>query len=791
MTMKTAKLIASLAFAAALLPAAALAKPLELIVFFGGANWPLWVAADKGFFGAQGLEVNITSTPGSVYLVQNLVQGKFDIGFATFDNVVGYDEGQGEAPLDRPADLVAVVGGLTGGVRLMASPGIQSIADLKGQSLAVDAPSTGYSLVMRKFLEEGGLSEADYRMDNMGGTGARAQALMDGKIVATIVTSPIDQGPRAKGFRVLADSSSIGPYQATLFMVRREWARAHEAELVHFARAYIDAVAWLADPAHRDEAVALYLKHLPKANAQSAAKAWDALLGGKDEGLRKDGSIDMAGAATVLKLRSEFGRPRKDLTDLSRYVDESYYRKAVAMAPSASPTNASARAGGTAEARNMELVGYQDLSGRSAYQPLVHRQGERWIAYIGHHGGKTRNPITGVDEDNGTSIVDVTDPRAPKLLAHIPGEPGSGESGGAQMVRLCDGATLPKADKSKVYLLRPFGNKAHEIWDVTDPARPKILTTIVKVKGTHKSWWECDTGIAYLVSGLDGWRVRRMTQVYDLSDPAHPRFIRNFGLAGQQPGATGEAPEELHGPISTGPQGNRVYFGYGTNKRGILQIVDRKKLLEGAAEPTDANLDYPEVGRMYLPPTNGAHTTFPVLGVPVAEFAKDKEGAKRDFAVIVDESLKNECEEARQMVWIADITAEKHPFNVSSWTVPEASGNFCARGGRFGSHSSNENMTPIYYRRMVFIAFFNAGVRALDIRDPYHPKEVAYYIPAVTDLTDKRCVGKGAAERCKVAIQTNNVDVDDRGYVYVVDRANTGMHILQLSGDARQVADFR
>ena len=445
---------------------------------------------------------------------------------------------------------------------------------------------------------------------------------------------------------------------------------------------------------------------------------------------------------------------------------------------------------GAAEKSNMEIVGSDALQARSAYQPLVHKQGDRWIAYVGHHGGKTMNPLTGAVEDNGTSILDVTDPRQPRPLFHIPGEPGDGESGGAQMVRVCDGAELPKGDKSKFYLLRTYGNAAHEIWDVTDPGKPTLLTTIVKVKGTHKNWWECDTGIAYLVSGLEGWRVRRMTQVYDLSDPAKPRFIRNFGLPGQQPGAQGNAPMELHGPISTGPKGNRVYFGYGTNKSGVLQIVDRDKLLNGPKEVTDANLHYPEVGRLELPPTNGAHTTFPVLGVDVAEFAKDKVGSKRDFAVIVDESLVNECAEARQMVWIADITAETKPFNVASWTVPEASGNFCARGGRFGSHSSNENMTPIYYKRVVFIAFFNAGVRALDIRDPYHPKEIGYFIPAVNEKTDKRCVGSGAAERCKVAIQTNNVDVDDRGYIYIVDRANTGLHILELTGEARKAANL-
>jgi hypothetical protein len=99
-------------------------------------------------------------------------------------------------------------------------------------------------------------------------------------------------------------------------------------------------------------------------------------------------------------------------------------------------------------------------------------------------------------------------------------------------------------------------------------------------------------------------------------------------------------------------------------------------------------------------------------------------------------------------------------------------------------------MTPIYYKRVLFLAHFNAGVRALDVRDPFHPTEIAYYIPAVTDQTDKRCAGAGTEQHCKVAIQTNNVDVDDRGYIYGVDRANTGMVILELSGEARSVANL-
>lgn len=458
-----------------------------------------------------------------------------------------------------------------------------------------------------------------------------------------------------------------------------------------------------------------------------------------------------------------------------------------------------------ADSSNMQLVGYNDLQGRSAYQPEIKRQGDRWIAYVGHHGGTAVNPMTGKEEPHGTSIVDVTDPKNPKYLAHIPGQPlvgatattpGASESGGAQQVRICSGATLPRADRTKFYLLRTYGNTAgsgHEMWDVTDPARPSRINVIVSgLTGTHKNWWECDTGIAYLVSGQPGWRVPRMMKIYDLSDPARPVFIRDFGLPGQQPGSTGTPPGDngLHGPVSTGPQGNRVYFAYGYVKDGVVQIVDREKLLKGPAEPTEANLLYPQISRMDLPPNVGAHNVFPLLDMPIAEFAKEKDNV-RDMLVIVDEATGRDCATSpRAMMWIADITTETKPFGVANWTVPEGSGNYCARGaGRFGTHSTHENFTPIYYNRIMFVAHFNAGVRAIDIRDPFHPKEIAYYIPAPTAKT--ACAAGRPGEPCTRGIQTNNVEVDDRGYVYAADRAGTGLHILELTGAARSVANIR
>jgi hypothetical protein len=450
------------------------------------------------------------------------------------------------------------------------------------------------------------------------------------------------------------------------------------------------------------------------------------------------------------------------------------------------------------EASNMRLVGYNDLQARSAYQPIIQRQGDRYIAYVGHHGGtesvpKPINPLNNQAEFNGTSILDVTDPKQPKYLTHIPGQEGVGEQGGAQMVRACEGRGLPKADPAKIYLLRPFGGQGHEIWDVTRPEAPALITRVSwNLKDTHKSWWECDTGIAYLVSGVDTWRTRRMTEVFDLSDPAKPVKIRDYGLAGQQPGATGAVPTELHGMISTGPGGNRVFFGYGTNKGGVLQIVDREKLLNGPREPTPENLRYPVIGQLDMLPLNGAHSTIPLGRMKIDEFSGDASGAERDMLMIVDESLVNECQagETRQMVWFVDASVEARPMVVSNFNV-HGGKQFCGRGGRFGSHSANESMAPVFHQKLAFVTWFNAGVRAIDIRDPYSPKEVGYFIPAITEATEKRCIKVDGQDRCKTAIQSNNVETDDRGYIYVVDRANTGLHILELTGEARAIAGLQ
>jgi hypothetical protein len=453
---------------------------------------------------------------------------------------------------------------------------------------------------------------------------------------------------------------------------------------------------------------------------------------------------------------------------------------------------------------DLKLVGYDALQGRSAYQPVVHAYGERRILFVGHHAGEARNPATGKIEKNGLSILDVTDPAAPRYLAHVP--PTGDVANGTQHVQVCDGSALPSADRSKVYAMRTNGLLSYEVLDVTDPAAPRFVTTIAETgvssrpesergnRETHKVQWDCATGIAYLNGTASGWRVTRVLQAFDVGNPAAPKHIRDFGLIGYEPGASGDYPPPqvagLHQPVVVG---DRMYLGYNSGEEGVLQILNRDKFLRGdptAPEPltpVPANLRYPEIARVDMPSYWGVHTAKPIYDFEIADYADNSEARVRDLLLVSSEAGTFRCQEPRDVLLIFDITDERHPLPISSFQVPEEPGDFCHRGGRFGPHSFADANTA-FDKKLVVLAYFNAGVRVVDIRNPFAPKEVARYIPAVTAATTESCIEIAGVRHCDKAIQTNNVNLDDRGYIYAVDRASTGLHILELTGSAREIA---
>ncbi len=345
--------------------------------------------------------------------------------------------------------------------------------------------------------------------------------------------------------------------------------------------------------------------------------------------------------------------------------------------------------------KNMKLVGTNDLQARSNYQVMVQKQGNRYIAYVGHHtltgpgeglapAGTPplprRNPLTGVDEENGTSIVDVTDPAHPNYLAHIP--VGDTLGGGAQMTRVC--ANLPNGG-AKVYLLRNYHNSAHEIWDVTDPSNPQGVRTVRggnplvgQLVTTHKNWWECDTGIAYIVGSrasdaTAGWTAGHHVMIYNLSNPTNPVFIRDWALDGQQPGGTVQPNFQnrpaIHGPISTGP-----------TKPDGTGIADRTRLLANSCGRTCTDYITPEVGRWIMNPENGGHTSWPLGKMTILDFTTgngNDKGTVRDIVVVTSEATGNFCNEVRHLTFFVDVTDEGRPQGISTFQVPAESGTFC------------------------------------------------------------------------------------------------------------------
>ncbi len=304
--------------------------PVNLIVFPGGFNWPVWVAQEKGYFARNGIEVKVTPTPSSVFQLTNLIDGKFDIAMTAIDNLIAYREGQGEAPKIGP-DLFAFMGGDNGFLRLVTVPEVRTFDQLRGRTLSVDALTTGYAFVLLEILERRGLVHGrDYQTVSAGGVLQRFQQLMEQKHAGTLLLSPFEVQAEAKGFNRLANAIDVlGRYQGLVGGARKSWADANRDAVIGYIRAFSDAVDWLYDPRNKDEAIAIFLKNLPQAGPQGAEASYRILLSPTD-GFQKKARIDPEGVKTVLELRSKYGKPQKTLTDPAKYYDDSFYRAAMA-----------------------------------------------------------------------------------------------------------------------------------------------------------------------------------------------------------------------------------------------------------------------------------------------------------------------------------------------------------------------------------------------------------------------------------------------------------------------------
>jgi ABC-type nitrate/sulfonate/bicarbonate transport system substrate-binding protein len=289
---------------------------LTVIVFPGVQNLPMFAAQAKGLYAKRGLDVEIKFTPNSDELRNGLAEGRYQIAHSAVDNAFALKD-------KANVDIAVVSGGDNSFNHLIVQPDIQSLADIKGKTVVVDAVNTAYAFQLYEMLRQKGLNKGDYEVKSVGGTSLRLDAMTKDKaMVAAMLNPPFSVRAGKAGLKDMGTAAAaLGAYQGTSAFVLREWGKANTDALVKYIEAYIEGRRWSFDPKNKDEAVALLADRL-KLPADIAGLAYDST---KDD-FSPDGAIDMAGVKNVLKLRAQYegGTPAEP----EKYLDLSYYQKA-------------------------------------------------------------------------------------------------------------------------------------------------------------------------------------------------------------------------------------------------------------------------------------------------------------------------------------------------------------------------------------------------------------------------------------------------------------------------------
>jgi hypothetical protein len=398
----------------------------------------------------------------------------------------------------------------------------------------------------------------------------------------------------------------------------------------------------------------------------------------------------------------------------------------------------------------MRLLGWTGYGPRSdGGQVIVHR-GHAFIARV---------------QSNGFSVVDVRDPRSPQHRLHVPARPWTWtrhlQVTQDDLLILAEGADLEqfkvirdegeRSDSQGVY--DGFRRRGLEhaagirIYDVSDPLEPREIGALhLEGQGVHRVWY---TGgrYAYVSAHLDGF-LEHVLVVVDVSDPTTPREVGRWWIPGMW-AAGGEErtwPEDrrfaLHHAIVAGDR------AYGAWRDGGFTILDvsapeRPELL------SHINWSPPFGG--------GTHSPLPL--------------PDRDLAVVLDEAGPDPTD--IRYTWVVDVREPTNPVTISTFPTPVEE-DYPHKGLLFGPHNLHENRPGSFQSsELIFATYQSAGVRAVDISDPFAPREVGHLVPGVPAE-----LGADAPP----VVQTHDCFVDTEGVMYFTDKAGCGLHTAQFEG---------
>ncbi|HSD40966.1 MAG TPA: hypothetical protein VLD36_03780 [Burkholderiales bacterium] len=397
---------------------------------------------------------------------------------------------------------------------------------------------------------------------------------------------------------------------------------------------------------------------------------------------------------------------------------------------------------------NMRLLAHHELAGFGGMGEGMGMQRTRdgrrilWLA----HESAPKN-FTGVD---------VTDPRAPKVIVQTDLPHAKMRSNSLDVV----GDVMAVAYQTNGVNLQPAG---FDLFDVSEPEQPKRIAHFdasgPHSRGVHALWF-VDGEFIHLSGGAADFKPRdpkddQFYRVVDVRKPSRPVEVGRWWLPGTREGDDAPPPARLPAQFDVGfrahntnvfPQRpDRAYVGYIDGGLVVLDIADkaRPRLV------TRWN---------HSPPFNGfLHTVLPLFS--------------RGLWIASDECVQDGGADWPKLVWVLDARVETNPVPIATFPMPPYEA-FAKRGGRFGAHNLHENLpgpTSWHSEDIVIGSFFNAGVRAYDVSNQYQPQEIAYFVPGAPKLSPAG------------AIQLNDVYVDDRGIVFTVDRFIGGLYVLEMT----------
>jgi len=233
--------------------------------------WPFYVAAQKGFFAAENLDVEINFAQSGAAVTQQLTGGAFDVVLSVgiSDPIHAIDKGAALA-------LIRIIGNTPPYV-LIGKPGLKTIADLKGKTVSVGQVNDPTTMYWERMAAANGLRRDDYEEQSAGVAAARFAALKAGVVDAAFVLPPLNFQANAAGYVTLGFAADyIKDLPFTGMIVGRAWAQAHTPAVKRLLAATDNSIAWLADEAHRGEAIDL-LVNAAHARKEDAGASYDLL----------------------------------------------------------------------------------------------------------------------------------------------------------------------------------------------------------------------------------------------------------------------------------------------------------------------------------------------------------------------------------------------------------------------------------------------------------------------------------------------------------------------------------